>query len=321
MGLEFLGALAQLANQEHVGGSATGPGLLQGLVQPTLESLQTIVDDPELPDDAADAERHQEAAGLSGRLSAAELQRLVVLLHTRCAHHAALKLAEAPAQPARELQMLLLCLAGLDRLAALEPGRPFDLRWKGFVLAKMERHGPAAASLEAALAACDSRPGAERLHALQDSCVSRGASSAAVSRPAHLLLSLAALRLLPAASMVESAAARLLAEQLMVGGGGSHWSQARVRSLLDRAAAALARCKAWLPTPAYSWQKDLLKRAQAMAAGAAAVGGSPDIQPAGFSKGIQLPRGVHCITPACGACGKRSLQSKKCSACRSVSYW
>lgn len=78
----------------------------------------------------------------------------------------------------------------------------------------------------------------------------------------------------------------MLAELEMIGAGGSNWSQARMRSLLDRAAAALARCKAWLPTPVYSWQKDLLQRARGKAAAAAAVGGSADSQPAWFSTGM-----------------------------------
>ena len=41
-------------------------------------------------------------------------------------HHTALVLAEA--QPARAQQMLCVSLASLERLVALQPGNPADLR-------------------------------------------------------------------------------------------------------------------------------------------------------------------------------------------------
>ena len=61
-GLELLGILAQVANAEQVGGGTLNQATLQAVVEPSLRDLRRLLDDPELPGDAADAERHQEAA-------------------------------------------------------------------------------------------------------------------------------------------------------------------------------------------------------------------------------------------------------------------
>lgn len=119
-----------------------------------------ILSNATLPGAAANAERHQEAAGLASRLSAAELQRFAVLLRLRSAHAASVQLRET--QPARAAELVRSALASVERMITLEGGRPtppFHLRWCGFIRYQLGLLAPAAADFEAALAACATQPG------------------------------------------------------------------------------------------------------------------------------------------------------------------
>lgn len=82
-----------------------------------------------------------------------------------------------------------------------------------------------------------------------------------------------------AASVTEGSAARLLADQLIMGGKGPRWSKAQVHGLFERSERALKLSKPWLPTHVWRSQKDLLDRARAQAA-RGAVERASDSQPA-----------------------------------------
>lgn len=132
------------------------PHQQQGPLQCTIDILDTNRRNRSiLAIIAADAEHHlQEAAGLSSRLSAIELQRLCVLLHLRCIRMA---LKSAPGQQA----LLQAALADLDELIALEgsSAQPSYLHWRGTILFEMQQHSLAVAGMESALAACRATPG------------------------------------------------------------------------------------------------------------------------------------------------------------------
>lgn len=128
---------------------------------------------------------------------------------------------------------------------------------------------------------------------------------------------------MPAASLVESAAAVGLAHELMAGSQGARWSLAYVRSLLNRAQCALARCEPWLPTPVRLYYSAVAagvdSKAAAMAASHAWWG---DSLPAVSQAQMDQATVSHEIKVlACSACGKHALQLKVCSACRTAVYW
>lgn len=128
---------------------------------------------------------------------------------------------------------------------------------------------------------------------------------------------------MPAASLVESAAAVGLAQELMEGGQGPRWSLARVRSLLNRGQRALARCQPWLPTPVWLYcsavAADVDSKAAAIAASHAWWGNSlPAVSQAQMQQAA-VPQEIKLL--ACSACGKHAVQLKVCSACRTAVYW
>lgn len=131
-----------------------------------LDLLQSVMNDlKDLHSDrrglarvAAETERHQQAAGLASHLSAVDLQRLVLLLHNRCARHAARGLASAFGQDLRAPQLQQWAQNDIEQLIALEGGGPTPpcyLRWRGRNAAELLQHQQAVASYEAALLACD----------------------------------------------------------------------------------------------------------------------------------------------------------------------
>lgn len=128
---------------------------------------------------------------------------------------------------------------------------------------------------------------------------------------------------LPAASLVESAAALNLAQELMSGGAGPRWSLAHVRSLLDRALCALSRCKPWLPTAARQMLKSQAISLESKAAGFAAKHpGAGDSLPAiSQAKMNESPMPREAPMRSCAACGKPAMQLMKCGGCRTVAYW
>lgn len=156
-----MASLARTANFELLCNSNLPPPSILEITRPALEWLEDWMRDPRLALKAAAAEWHQRAAGLASCLSAAELQLLVFLLHNRCARHAAR--AHGGAQDAHARQLLQTALADLDRAVALEGGSPTPalLRWRGFSRTELGMVAPAAADLEAALAACEAHPGAK----------------------------------------------------------------------------------------------------------------------------------------------------------------
>ncbi|KAI7845146.1 hypothetical protein COHA_001191 [Chlorella ohadii] len=244
---------------------------------------------------AAEAERHQQAAGLDRPLSAANLQRLALLLHWRCTRHMNHStLSSGLAAP--ELMQLESTIN--DELLALEgdgPIRACFLRSRGLNIIERMQHSQAlplwgpplqpatgAAAYEAALVACES------------------------SR----------------ASLVEAMAAMNLAHELMTGGGGPRWSLARVRSVLDRAMRALARCKPWMPTPLWQRHKKLVAElgSKAAAFAAAQPGAGDSLAAVSNAQMSQSTAPQHVAIPSCAACGKRAIQLMVCSGCRSVAY-
>lgn len=110
-----------------------------------------------------------------------------------------------------------------------------------------------------------------------------------------------------------------LANELMAGGGGPHWSLERVQDLLHRSQSALDRSKRWLPTPSWRGYSDTIAsvRSKASAAMAAHRGPHDSLPAVGVEIGSQSRQAVK----TCDACGKPSLQLKKCSQCKSAAYW
>lgn len=124
-----------------------------------------------------------------------------------------------------------------------------------------------------------------------------------------------------AARLVEANAAIYLAGALAAGSSGPEWSLARVHGLLRRVRRALARCQPWMPTAVWQVLKGRAAEVQAKVdafaatqprAGHGSLPAAPDL-----GSMPHLPREV----PACAACGKQSLQLKKCSRCYTVAYW
>ncbi|PRW57503.1 putative splicing factor 3A subunit 1 isoform A [Chlorella sorokiniana] len=294
-GLHLMAVLGHIADAEIRSRSGPMPEqLLVPLLTSTLRDLQgMLADRGRLASAAGEAEERQLAAGLATPLSAADLQRLALLLRFRCARHmnqSTLRLGMAAPE--------LLQLEGAinDELIALEgdgPMRPCFLRRRGISISERLQHskglplfgpplqpGAAAAAYEAALVACESSP----------------------------------------ASLVEAIAALNLAQCLLAGGGGPRWSAARVLALLDRALAALSRCKPWLLTAA---RQNLLQMHKSLTASleskaASCVGDSlPAISMAKLNE-TPVPRQLH--LPECAACGKHALQLMKCGACKTVAY-
>lgn len=291
---------------------------------------------------AAEAERHQQAAGLDRPLSAANLQRLALLLHWRCTRHMNHStLSSGLAAP--ELMQLESTIN--DELLALEgdgPIRACFLRSRGLNIIERMQHSQAlplwgpplqpatgAAAYEAALVACESSRG-ERLwqQAVTGSC--GGYLGVAACLP-HCLLHDCCMPTapcfplchMPAASLVEAMAAMNLAHELMTGGGSPRWSLARVRSVLDRAMRALARCKPWMPTPLWQRHKKLVAElgSKAAAFAAAQPGAGDSLAAVSNAQMSQSTAPQHVAIPSCAACGKRAIQLMVCSGCRSVAYW
>lgn len=132
----------------------------QQLMEVVLEVLDTLGSSGSVAAMAADAERHQQAAGLASPLSAVELQRLRLLLHHACAWHLASLVQRGSAHA-----LLRRSLADFDQLIELEgsgPSLPCLLRWRAFIHGEMSELATAVADLKAALTACSASPGEER---------------------------------------------------------------------------------------------------------------------------------------------------------------
>lgn len=310
------------------------------MVEEALEVLDTLCSDQcWVAEAAADAERHQQSAGLASRLSTADLQRLCLLLHLRCASMAACSARQVSGQQARAQELQLAALADVDKLVSLQGGGPAPLmylHWRGVIQNERRLHTQSVASLEAALAACQATPGEGGVLSRQHSgwggaaarCI---ACSIARSPPICLCLRLldyppclvARPPLLSAASLMEASAAMLLASQLKLTGAGGRWSAAHAHELLARAQRALARCKPWLPKPvtrkfqlmAYAIE------AEVTALAAATRGASLDSLPAGSPARLTCMRFPDAVLPICASCGQPSPVVKKCAACKAVAYW
>lgn len=172
-GLRLMAVLGHIADAEIRCRSGLPEQLQIQLLTGTLQDLRgMLADRGKLAAAAAEAEQHQLAAGLDSPLSAADLQRLALLLHFRCArhlNHAMLKHGMA----APELMHVESAIN--DELIALEgsgPMRACFLRRRGLSITERLQHsqglplcgpplqpGAAAAAYEAALAACEGSKG------------------------------------------------------------------------------------------------------------------------------------------------------------------
>lgn len=330
-GPRLLAVLGHIANAEIRCRGGLPEPLEKQLLAATLHDLRGIhADSDAFFHTAGDAERHQAAAGLDSRLSAAELHRLALLLHFRCTRHA----NRSPPLLGMAVPQLQQEEGGIsEQLIALEgsgPMRPCFLRRRGLNLSERLHNSQglplfgqalqpdaAAAAYEASLAACESSRGEGMRQPGCQANVGRGCLIP--GSKSHLGLC----PFMPAASYVESIAALNLVLELMTGSRGPRWSPARVHSLLDQARRALARCKPWLPTIIYTSHKDdaagIASKAAACAAAHLGAGDSlPAMSPIEFCKALT---NAEVTIPACAVCGKCSLQLMKCSSCRAVAYW
>lgn len=172
-GVRLLAVLGHIANAEIK--CPTGlPDAVQHLLLPgTLHDLRgMLADRASLSCAAADAAWHQGGADLAGALSAADLERLALLLQFRCSRHMnAASLRQGMVAP----QLLRLEGAVNEELLQLEgdgPLRPCFLRRRAVSSWEVLQHsqgldlfgplphpGAAAAAYAAALEACGSRRG------------------------------------------------------------------------------------------------------------------------------------------------------------------
>lgn len=203
----------------------------------------------------------------------------------------------------------------LDQLIVLEGARPAPpgyLQRRGDVFMQRKLSSQAAADFEAALTACQTCPGeGGRQH---------GWSRCGAVLLCHCLR--LSLRPLPAASLVEAAAATSLASQLWMGGAGPRWSLARAKELFHRSRRALARCKPWLPMAAMRSYRHTVAAVESQTNALATAiydvptDSLPALSPTWFTNGQPTV-----ARPTCSACGKRSGVVKKCAACKAVAYW
>lgn len=172
-GVRLLAVLGHIANAEIK--CRTGlPDAVQHLLLPgTLQDLRDwLADRDRLSMAAADAASHQQGVDLAGALSAADLQRLALLLQFRCARHMnGASLRQGMIMP----PLLRLEGATNEQLLQLEGGGPMRacfLRRRAVNSWELLQHsqgldlfgplphpGAAAAAYEAALVACRSRRG------------------------------------------------------------------------------------------------------------------------------------------------------------------
>lgn len=289
-----MAVLGDIANAELLCRTGLPEAVQIKLLSNMLQDLGRILSDRgSLAAAAAEAEQHQRTAGLDSPLSGADMQRLALLLHFRCTRH----LSQAMLSQGMAAQHLLQQVGTMnEELLQLEgsgPMCPCFLRRKGINIVERQLHskgqplwgqalqpGAAAAAYEAALVACDRNRGKR--------CVVTSGRISGIDIGSHSIASVALCSVqrepprlpfhtascsshgMPAASMVEYVTAITLARELMAGGQGPRWSLARVRSLLDRAAHALERCKPWLPTRVWQMNKgmvvDIYSKAAAVAA-------------------------------------------------------
>lgn len=334
-GLRIMALLATIATAERLVRSGMPQDAKVPLYHSTLADLGRLLSDRRhLAEAAAEAEHRQQAAGFAGHLSAADLQRLTLLLDHRLARGFSQLLNCVAPQPGVDAaQLLQRALGDIDQLIALEGGGPTParyLRWRGTNLTDLAQgvpggpqHRLAAAAFQDALAACETNRGERRgqwlrvaVGGLLPLCCLRPClapfPAMADPAPSH--------EFLPADSLAEANACLLLARELMLGSVGQRWSLARVRGLLARARSALAQCKPWLPTAFRQLVKSSIAEVLAQAeAIAAANPGAGDSLPAAAS--IEVTRGHTRVVPTCDACGKQSLCVMQCAACRSAAYW
>lgn len=327
-GLKLLATLAREASCESLCNAQLPLQTVRSLAEGGAARLQLEdwASESGLAQAASDAQRYQQSAGLDSRLSAVDLQCLLLLLRTRLKVHAARTYGE-PHEP-RARARLHAVLADWDQLIVLE-GRllgaplPATLRWRGWSRRELGLQAPAVADFEAALAACHNPGASARVGAAATAPLRLVGFARCWCQPADPHVAhCAATSLLPAGCVTEGSAARLLAMQLVTGGGGPSWSKGRVQGPLDCAARALAHSRPWLPSHPWRLQKELLGNARAHTAGVLTRMDVPgDNQPADNSTGFSYIQDMMMFVPTCAACGRQSVQLKKCSSCHAVSYW